>query len=248
MKIAILSDIHANIDAFDACLRDAEDQGVDLLLGLGDLVGYGPDPQEAVERAMEVGLSSVMGNHDHAVNSVAAERWFNPDAKTVVAMTRRLLEESALEFLAALPVSMEMKGGLLVHGFPPASFKTYIFMVPPRGIARVLSSIPQEVVFVGHTHELALYTLRPEASEVEEAPLGRGGLLLEPRNRYIVNCGAVGQPRDGDPRAKYLIWRPEERELEVRFVEYPVEDVARRIIERGFPTSFAERLFGRRRP
>ncbi len=244
MKIALFSDIHANLHAFEACLRDAEYREVEQLLSLGDLIGYGPDPEEVVTLCRSVGLASVMGNHDYAVNSVAGEKWFNPLARNVVAMTRKLLSSKSLEFLSGLPRFMERRGGYLVHGFPPSSFRTYVYMVPERGIKRVLAKLGQELVFVGHTHELALYALTP-GGRLNVRPLTQEIVELHPSTRYLVNAGSVGQPRDGDPRAKYLIWDVDSRTVEVRFVEYPAEIVARRILERGFPEAYAQRLFGR---
>ncbi len=244
-KIAILSDIHANLLALEACLKDAEREQVDQLLSLGDLVGYGPQPEEVVRLVSALDIKSVMGNHDYAVNAVRAEKWFNPQARTVVALTRRLLSEESLEFLKGLPLTMTTNGALLVHGFPPNSFKTYLYMVPERGIKRVLSSLEQDIVLVGHTHELFSYRLKP-TGELRVKPLVDGTIALYPGERYIINAGSVGQPRDGDPRAKYLILDLDNRELTTKFIQYDWMRVARMIIERGFPETYAKRLLGRR--
>ncbi len=246
MKIAIFSDIHANLQAFEACLRDAEAMKVDVLLSTGDIVGYGPNPEEVVSLARSVGIESIMGNHDYAINNIAADKYFNPYVQPVLTITRRLLSDASLEFLDRLPLTMERAGAFLVHGFPPASFKTYLFMVPRRGIARVLSSMKQDMVIVGHTHELAHYQL-PKGKEIVSLPLGQGKIFLNPDAKHLINAGSVGQPRDGDYRAKYLIWDPGSRELEVRFCDYPVEDVVRRILELGLPETYAQRLFARNR-
>ncbi len=246
VKAAILSDIHANLQAFEACLRDAEAMKADLLLSTGDIVGYGPNPEEVVSLARSVGLKSVMGNHDYAINNIAAEKYFNPHVQPALAITRRLLSDASLDFLAKLPPNMEKAGVFLVHGFPPASFKTYLFMVPSRGIARVLSSMKQDIIVVGHTHELVHYKLS-RGKEIVSLPLGKGKVFLEPDAKHLINAGSVGQPRDGDYRAKYLLWDSGSRELEVRFCEYPVEDVVRKILELGLPETYAQRLFARNR-
>ncbi len=242
MKAAIFSDIHANLEAFQACLKDAEAMRADILLSTGDLVGYGPNPEEVVTLARSVGLKSVMGNHDHAINNTGDEKCFNPHVRSVLAITRKLLSADSLDFLAGLPLTMEQAEAFLVHGFPPASFKTYLFMVPPRGIARVLSSIKQELVIVGHTHELVHYRLSRK-KQLASLPLIQGKVFLEPDARHLVNAGSVGQPRDGDYRAKYLIWDTDSREMEVRFCDYPSEDVVRKILALGLPETYAQRLF-----
>ncbi|HFC46373.1 MAG TPA: metallophosphoesterase, partial [Dissulfuribacter thermophilus] len=182
---------------------------------------------------------------DYAVNAVRAEKWFNPQARTVVALTRRLLSEESLEFLKGLPLTIMINGALLVHGFPPNSFKTYLYMVPERGIKRVLSSLEQDIVFVGHTHELFSYRLKP-TGELRVKPLVEGTIALYPGERYIINAGSVGQPRDGDPRAKYLVLDLDNRELTTKFIQYDWMRVAKMIIERGFPETYAKRLLGRR--
>lgn len=246
MKIAILSDIHANLQAFEACLKDAEAMRADVLLSTGDIVGYGPDPEKVVCLARSVALKSVMGNHDYAINNIGAEKYFNPHVQPALAITRRLLSDASFDFLAGLPRNMEQTGIFLVHGFPPASFKTYLFMVPRRGIARVLASMNQDIVIVGHTHELACYQLSRDR-EITSLPIGQGKILLAPDAKHLINAGSVGQPRDGDARAKYLIWDTASRELEVRFCQYPVEEVARRILDLGLPETYAQRLFARNR-
>ncbi len=246
MKIAVLSDIHANLQALEACLKDAEAMKADVLLSTGDIVGYGPDPEEVVSLVRSIGLKSVMGNHDYAINNIAAEKYFNPQVQPALTITRKLLSDASLDFLAKLPPNMEYAGAFLVHGFPPASFKTYLFMVPHRGIARVLSSMEQDLVVVGHTHELMYFKLS-KGKKIISLPLGQGKVLLEPDAKYLINAGSVGQPRDGDYRAKYVIWDTESREIEVRYCEYPVEEVVRRILELGLPETYAQRLFARNR-
>lgn len=216
----------------------------DILLSTGDLVGYGPDPEEVIALARSVGMESVMGNHDHAINNIADDKCFNPHVQSVLAITRKLLSRSSRDFLAGLPLTMERAGTFIVHGFPPASFKTYLFMVPPRGIARVLSSMEQDLVVVGHTHELAHYRLSRE-KEISSLPLTQEKVFLEPGAKHLINAGSVGQPRDGDYRAKYLIWDTDLRELEVRYCDYPSEDVVRKILKLGLPETYAQRLFAR---
>ncbi len=244
MKVAVISDVHANMEAFTRVLQDAEAQGVDELYGLGDLVGYGPDPEEVVRLARRSGLVSVMGNHDDGVNSVSRLHWFNPDAKTVLAVTRRLLSDESLEYLAGLPVNLDLHGALLVHGCPPSSFKTYIYMVPKRGLERLFRDVIDGICFVGHTHELAGY--RWSGERVESRGLNEGVIELLPTEKYIFNIGSVGQPRDGDPRAKYVVWDTSRGVLDVRFVPYPWRETARKILDRGFPEGYARRLGGRR--
>ena len=186
-----------------------------------------------------------MGNHDDAVNTIAHMKWFNPEARTVLALTRRMLSDESLEYLKTLPDSMEKENALLVHGCPPASFRTYIYMVPARGLIRIMEGLPHGMAFVGHTHEMHLYFLEA-GGNLRQRPMTRETLPLSPALRYIINTGSVGQPRDGNPRAKYSIWDTGRLLLENRFVPYDTEKTARKILDAGFPEHYAWRLFGRR--
>lgn len=240
MRLAILSDIHGNLEAFQAVLADLEQTGADVLGSLGDLVSYGPDPEACVCLARELGISGVMGNHELALTEAGQMEWFNPTARKSLMLTRPMLSQESLAYLAGLPLFLVQDGCRLVHGVPPDSATRYWVQLDNDDLKMRMDSIEQSICFVGHTHKLGLVRVQDDA--VLRVPLGQGLHQLEDNARYLVNAGAVGQPRDGDNRAKYIIYDDRAGTLEVRFVEYDIPLTVQKIRERGLPEFNATRL------
>jgi len=241
MRLAVLSDIHGNLEAFQAVLADLAAAGVDQTALLGDVVGYGPDPEECVRLTRERGFACVMGNHELALSDKLRPAWFNPIARRSLEQTRGMLGDQSLAWLAGLPLYLVVGSCRLVHGAPPASPTIYYFELGRPEIVKRMDRIGEPLCLVGHTHNLGLTRLAPDG-EVERFPLGQGRCALEPNHRYLINAGAVGQPRDGDRRAKYVIVDSQAAELEVRYVDYDVETTVNKILERGLPEFNARRL------
>jgi predicted phosphodiesterase len=241
MKFAILSDIHGNLEAFLAVLEDLRQFPVDRVFCLGDLIGYGPDPEEVVKIVIKRGIPSVMGNHELGLADPNYLSWFNPSARQSLLVTQKLLSQETLEYLSRLPRVMSFFDCLLVHGCPPDSITTYLFELSPEGLEDVLNSMKERIAFVGHTHDLSLNYY--DGQEVQTKPLGQGLHPLMEELHYIVNIGSVGQPRDGNNSAKYVLYDDFSRLLEVRFVPYDISATAKKILERGFPEYNAQRLF-----
>jgi predicted phosphodiesterase len=253
MTLAIISDVHANIEALQSVLADIDEQRADAVVCLGDAIGYGPNPEEALCILRERGVVLLAGNHESALVRVKERRRFNPSALAALDKTGSLLSAESVEFIKTLPLSIAAYGILFVHGCPPDSAHTYLFQLSDKALAARFAEYDQDLCFVGHTHELELITL---VSELEapmrsaEQRLTRDSLLpgsrvLDPLRRYIINVGSVGQPRDGDPRAKYALYSPDSRELEVRCVAYDFKTTSAKIIAAGLPEQYARRLWGR---
>lgn len=240
MRLAILSDIHGNLEALQAVLEDLDRQGVDRTACLGDVVGYGPDPEEVVALVRGRGLPCVLGNHELGLTDVRQRRWFNPPTRESLRVTRSLLSAGSLAWLGGLPRALVLEGCRLVHGFPPDSVVTYLFEVGDEQLQVEMARLAEEVCFVGHTHLLELVSLGPGG--LSRRPLKQGVTVLEAGGRHLVNAGAVGQPRDGDSRAKYVIWDDRARELSVRCLEYDHAATAAKILARGLPEINARRL------
>lgn len=243
MRLAILSDIHGNLEALEAVLADLEGQGVDRTACLGDLVGYGPDPEAVVSLARERGWACVLGNHELGLTDVRQRRWFNPPTRESLRVTRGLLGQASLAWLGGLPRWLALEGCRLVHGFPPDSVVTYLFEVGDEQLRVEMARLAEEVCFVGHTHLLELVSLEPGAGGgLRREALKEGTVALAAGARHLVNAGAVGQPRDGDKRAKYVIWDDRTRELTVRCLAYDAAATAAKILARGLPEINARRL------
>ncbi len=242
MRIAILSDIHGNLEALTSVLADldATTPPVAEIVSLGDVVGYGPDPEACVRLVRARGMLCVTGNHELGVARAKYRRWFNPQSREALKRTCELVSPETVEWAAALPVSVERHGALFVHGLPPDSALRYLYELEASGLVELFSTYPHAVAFVGHTHELE--HVEWDGTSITRHPLGVGSLVLNHAHRHIINVGAVGQPRDGDRRAKYVLWDTETWELVVRFVPYDVETTVRKFKEAGMPQRYADRL------
>jgi len=239
MLIAVLADIHGNLEALRAVWADMAPHSVDEIVSLGDMVGYGPDPDEVLTELRGRKVRCCLGNHELGIVSARERSWFNPTARKGLDLTRDLISDENRAYIATLPRFLQVAGARFVHGFPPDNVTTYLFLVDDLRLAAWFGS-GEGRTFVGHTHELAHVVWN--GAEVERRELRRGSVALC-NGPCIVNAGSVGQPRDGDNTAKYLLWDTEQDTVEVRFVPYDIARTAARILERGFPEYYATRLW-----
>lgn len=239
MLVAILSDIHGNLEALEAVWADMASFPVDEIVSLGDMVGYGPDPEEVLRSVRERRVRCCMGNHELGIVSPMQRSWFNPTALKGLDLTAALLSAESREFIAALPRFLLLEGARFVHGFPPESVNTYLFQVEDFRVEDWFVR-GEGLAFVGHTHELMLVCRN--GSVIERRELGPGVFDLDAAG-CIVNAGSVGQPRDGNNNAKYLLWDTVSGTVDVRFVPYDIETTVDKIRERGFPSYYGSRLW-----
>ncbi|WP_250645571.1 metallophosphoesterase family protein [Salidesulfovibrio onnuriiensis] len=237
-RIAVFSDAHGNYEALKSVLADMDGQNVDDVVCLGDTIGYGPDPEQCARLVRERGIDMVLGNHEQGLLGDYFLSWFNPQARDMLLKTRALLSDDSLRWLTSRPKSLERCGCRFVHGCPPSDVRMYIYKCHGR-MEEVFASFDEPVCFVGHTHELWHYEW--DGGEAERHAL-EGTAVLSGETRHIINVGAVGQPRDGNPNAKYVIYEPHTRRLVVRFVPYDIEKTVLRIKDRGFPAVYGKRL------
>jgi len=247
MRYLILSDIHANATALDAALEAAKGRW-EKALCLGDVVGYGPDPNEVVDRIRELGAVTIRGNHDKAGSGLANADDFNPVARAVALWTREKLRPENREYLEKLPVGpMTVNGFSLVHG----AFRDedeYVF-APAQALDSLLDA-PSPITFFGHTHLQGGFTLRDnKVGVLHFKPASDGSftaLPVEPETTYLFNPGSIGQPRDGDARAAFAISDLENGSVEFWRVPYDIESVQKRMSAAGLPEALIHRLsFGR---
>lgn len=241
MRLAIISDIHGNLEAFRQVLKDIDASSVDDVACLGDNIGYGPDPEEVVRLLRSRSIASVMGNHELAVLDEACLMKMNPSARRSLLLTKALLSKETLEYIKGLKASMAFHGSLCVHGYPPDSVTTYLFQASETALRQTFLAMKERICFVGHTHDLRL--IRFDGENVTWDSLRQGKASLDKDLQYIVNVGSVGQPRDGNNHAKYVIWEPASSTLEVRFIPYDIGATAEKILALGFPEFNARRLW-----
>ena len=244
MRIAVLTDIHANREAFEACVAQARRHGAAHWVFLGDFVGYGADPQavvDGVRALLAEGGVAVMGNHDHAVVDPTAGEHMNDDAKRVVDWTRARLDGEARAFLAGLPMTVEQDDRLYVHANawePPG----WAYIAGTFDAARSLRATAARLTFCGHVHEPALYHQGADGRAAEFAPHPGMPVPLASPRRWLALPGSVGQPRDGLPAACWALYDTATRAMTWWRVPYDRAAAARKVREAGLPESLARRL------
>ena len=236
MRIAVVSDVHANLHALDAVLAHAG--AVDAIWHLGDIVGYGPDPDGVVARLEERGAVGVRGNHDLAACGGKEIDWFNTDAKKAMEWTRKQIGAQTLVWLGAQPERREEAEFTLAHCSPLDPTWEY---VTTTGAARAnLEAISTRHGLNGHTHVPVAFTLEGESAGVIHAEEQSDASL--DGERLLINPGSVGQPRDGDPRSSYLILDLAARRVTWHRVSYDIDAVRARMQAAGLPGRLIERL------
>lgn len=242
MRIALLTDIHANIEALDACLAAAEAVHVDAWVCLGDLVGYGPDPKAVVERIAGLrarGAVVIQGNHDEAAAAETAA--MSENARLAIDWTRARLSADERRFLRELPLQARDHDRLYVHASAndPAEWH---YVDAPSTAGASLAATDARFTFCGHTHLPALYHALPGRAPAFFRPLADKPVPLSRLRRHVVVVGSVGQPRDRDPRACWGLFDTADNSIAMRRVPYDVDETMRKIKAAGLPEWLADRL------
>lgn len=235
MRVCVVSDVHSNLPALEAVLAAAAPY--DALWHLGDVVGYGPQPNEVVARLAAEGATGVRGNHDSAAVGELPTDAFNDDARTAVEWSARQLDAASRDWLCGLPLRLAHADFTLVHGSPRDPDWEYVFSsATARGN---LSAFSTRHCLVGHTHVPLAF--RASGERVERLSPTATPLVLDER-RVVLNPGSVGQPRDGDPRASAMLLDTETLVVEWLRVDYPIDRVQALMAQAGLPPRLAARL------
>jgi diadenosine tetraphosphatase ApaH/serine/threonine PP2A family protein phosphatase len=238
MSIVILSDIHSNLESFQAVLKDFSRERVDQVLCLGDVVGYAADPDHCIETLRGLTSHVVAGNHDWAVAGLADTSCFNPEARAAVEWTAGIITADHSAYLKGLPLTLCLPGMLLVHATPcqPESWD-YIFSLDDAAMS--FHHFEQQVCLTGHSHYPIAFAQDKEGTI---SVIWDSTFTLLESHRYLINVGSVGQPRDGDARAAYAIYKPEEASFTLRRVSYDITRTQGKIVAAGLPSFLAARL------
>jgi len=243
VRYLILADIHANLEALDSCLADASVRKYDHTLVLGDLVGYGADPDAVIERVRALDpFAIVRGNHDKVACGLDPADDFNDIARSAALWTRDVLTQKHRDWLAGLPQGPRQVDDLIeiCHGSP---FDEDAYIFDELDALRALKSSVRPLCLFGHTHCPVAFGLADDTLEsTAPAPPLAVQFFLIGQSKYLVNPGSVGQPRDGDPRAAYAIVDVEKRRIELFRLKYPVEQAQAKVIRAGLPDMLAKRL------
>lgn len=237
MRLAILSDIHGNLEALDTVLADVDSRGAGAMVCLGDFVGYGAAPNECIERLRPRIECAVAGNHDLAACGRIKLGYFNPDAAQAARWTAETLTPEHLQYLRELPFTVLWRGVRLVHS-SPAEPDEWHYVFSPGDAAFEMESCAEDVCFIGHSHYPGTFELAGAQVQYTRDEVVKG----RRDRRYLVNVPSVGQPRDGDRRAGYLLFDDEALRFEHVRLEYDIPAAMRRIREAGLPAFLADRL------
>lgn len=243
MRLAVLSDLHANLEALEAVLEHARKHGAEQLVFLGDLVGYGADPGPVVERvqaAVAAGAVALKGNHDEAAVQGPPPS-MRADAARAVVWTREHLSADQLQFLASLPLTMERGERLFVHA-SAADPAHWLYVLSATDAGRSLRAVTAREIYCGHTHTPALYNLGADGTVGAFQPVPGTPIKLSAFRRWLVIPGSVGQPRDGNPAACYAMLDDAADVVVFHRVPYDADRAARKIRVAGLPGDLGARL------
>jgi diadenosine tetraphosphatase ApaH/serine/threonine PP2A family protein phosphatase len=240
MRVALLSDIHANLPALEAVEKDLDSQAVDRVLSLGDVLGYGPYPNECVDWLRERGASCLAGNHDLALLEWLDASTYHPDALSALIWQRGVLRAENRRWLATLENKLSLDGFEAMHGVPPRPLD-FEYLLGLDGARRMIARFSSlaTTTFIGHSHLTKCFVVRPAGFH----ELMAERLKVCSEARLIVTVGSVGQPRDNNPKAAWVLFDTETRDVCFRRVSYPVRKTAQAIRARRLPAFLAERLY-----
>jgi predicted phosphodiesterase len=238
MRYAVISDIHANLEALNAVVDALSKDQVDAHLCVGDVIGYGANPKECIKIVRSLGRRVLIaGNHEHGVLGQISLEYFTDYAREAVVWTRGVLDKDEADFLRSFELVHKEGKFTLVHGSleSPAEFN-YIFNSDEAAVTAALTHTP--VCFVGHTHSPGIFYL--DSGRMER--LSTQQVKVDHKKKYVINAGSVGQPRDGDPRASYVIYDEESGDIEIRRAAYDINTAQKKILASGLPPVLAHRL------
>jgi len=239
MKYAIISDIHGNVEALQAVLKDIKTRSVDFIVCLGDVVGYYPDPERCIELVRENVSFCVAGNHDYAAINRIDIQSFTYYAYAAMEWTRRNISKEAVDFLAALPLTIEKDGVFFTHS-SPSNPQDWIYVFPDSedAVFEAFNSLKFRLNFIGHTHWPSIMIQEGSKIILHSAH----SITLSKSNFYLVNVGSVGQPRDFDSRCCYAIYDTDAAEISLIRVPYDYAITQKKIMDNNLPAFLAQRL------
>ncbi len=241
MKYVVFSDVHGNLDALDAVLSHVSGERIGRYLCLGDVVGYGANPNECVERLRSLpNCECLKGNHDAAVADEGERAFFHEVALEGIRFTERELSENNLNYLKDLPYVFEDGKSLMAVHASPFRPEAWEYVLDEIGVGRAFDSMGERrVAFIGHSHSPVIFS---DDGGAERFTAGDSQMLDLKRRRYVINVGSVGQPRDGNPDASYVLYDDVVCSVKIFRVQYDREKAAEKILKAGLPPVLAERL------
>ena len=243
MKTIIFSDVHGNLEALQAALKFIEMYPNANIYSLGDIIGYGANPKECISEIRRITHVSLAGNHDHAAIGLTDIEYFNPYAKNALLWTMNCLEKEDRDYLFGLSLSKEFSKKILLVHSSPLYPEQWDYILNVYDAQKNFSGFDEPICFVGHSHSPMVIELSHKGTISLDK---REMIHIKPKNRYIINVGSVGQPRDGDWRACLVIYDEDAQTIEFKRLEYDLSTAQEKILQAGLPIFLSERLqYGR---
>jgi len=238
VQLALISDIHANLEALTAVLDHCQSQGAERIICLGDVIGYGANPVECLELVSKQCDLTLMGNHEYAALGLVSTQSYNEVARTATEWTRNMLDDHDLELLADLPMEHSQDDMFFVHSSPFEPDRWH-YIVSPESALLAFQHLEEQICFFGHSHVPMVFEENPRG-----LPYCYPGesFVIKPEKRYLVNTGSVGQPRDNDPRASYVMVDTEAREVLFHRLAYDISATQQRMAQAELPEALISRL------
>ncbi len=238
MRYGLISDIHGNLEALTVVINELQKRNVDEVLCLGDIIGYGPDPEECVDLVKRHANVILAGNHDYAAMGMLDISYFNPHARRAIEWTSGQISDETRKFLKERPLMMVYDDFTIVHA-TPAEPEKWNYILSLEDAADNFAHFHNQVCFIGHSHVPVIIAKDEQGKiSVRKGP----EIQLQDNEKYIINIGSVGQPRDLDPRAAFAIFDTESKHYELLRVAYDVQTTQQKILKKGLPYFLAERL------
>ncbi len=242
MRYAIVSDIHSNLEAMNSAVKIIDGMNINAIFSCGDIVGYGPNPEECIALIKGLSASSVAGNHDYAVNHREEEELFNAYARLAIQWTRKVISLESQLFLKNLPFFMEHKDFTIFHGSLDKN-NPFDYTLTPQDASLSFRSLKTRIGFFGHSH-IAGYFAESKRNGINYFPCISGCKInLQTDKKYIINVGSIGQPRDGNPEGAFAVYDVTKQTVEIIRFTYDMETTYKKIIQAGLPRFLGERLF-----
>ena len=241
MKVGVFSDVHGNLEALEACLKRLKQEGVQGYIYCGDFIGYGPDPEKCVKKILELPLlACVLGNHDAVFTQPELEEFFNTEARVSLDQNKQFLSEDSIRALTALPAIERKPGYMVLHGTPRDPIKEYFASCTQ--FRENYDLWEGKICFVGHTHIPFYMKGNEEECSIFVSTAAEATVQLDPHMRYIINPGAVGKPRDRDPRASFGIWDTQQGTFCFLRQEYDLKKTQQKMEKKKFPSFLIDTL------
>ena len=235
MKIGVFSDVHGNMEAFEACLNRLKKEGVEAYINCGDIIGYGPDSELCVHTVMTLpNIRNVLGNHDAVFLDPQLESFFNLDAKIALDISKKTLSEDSIRYIASIPVIVRDENYTIAHGTPKDPIKEYFVSVRQFHI-----NFPHwrgQICFVGHTHLPFYMEGTAEDCSIHLVKQNEETLILKENYRYVINPGAVGKPRDNNPEASFGVWDTDKQTFYFLREPYDYKTTQEKMRAQNFPS------------